>query len=297
MRRGRLAAIGVAAVWIAAYRRHERRERVRSGRGRDRLAVRDPAAIRRDLEDRAAAGGPRGLAMEADLRRLAAGAGTTIVVGSGDGSLLELVSATGRAVGVELSHRGAHAAAKERPAPGRWSVQADGSRLPFAAGSADLVAIACAHRTGRPEDLVWEAARVLRTGGRLVLEVPNACRAPSAHPATHALVWLARAFGATHPWAVPGRGWTEPQPISTDLRTDPAGAEVWLPRIEHVPQELVWLVGAAGFRDVRWRTGGGGLPDLPGLRRLGPRLVMQARLGAPPIGGAPPLGIWPGASG
>ena len=126
---------------------------------------------------------------------------------------------------------------------------------------------------------------------------PNACRAPAVPPLTHAFVWAARALGATRPWAVPGRVWTEDAPIDRELLSDRDGPDAWLPAIEHVPQELVWLLRSAGFRDVRWRTTGPGASPLPLLDRLGARVVVEARLDAEPVSVAPPLGIWPGATG
>ncbi len=252
----RRLAVAAIAVWTVTYLRHERGVRDRSGRARARLGVRDPAAVRRALEVRAGEADGRRSVLEPDVRRLAREAGMTVVAGCGDGSLLELVPATAGAVGLDLAHAAVRPAAKARGGGARAFLQADAARLPLRDGAADLVVLECVGRMERPEDAVWEAARVLRPGGRLVLQAPNACRAPAVRPLTHPFVWVARALGASRPWLVPGRGWTEPRPIDRDLRSDPDGPDAWLPSIEHVPQELVWLLRSAGFREPRWRSTG-----------------------------------------
>lgn len=285
-----LAALG--AAWTRAYRRHERIVRERSDRERRRLGVRDPAAVLRALESRPP-GGAAGV--EATVRRLASD-GLTVVVGSDDGSLLEMVPTAGRAVGVDLSATAVREAAKSRAAPGRAFVQGDGARLPVRSAAADLVVLRALHRTVRPEHVVWEAARALRTGGRVIVEAPNACARPSASPLTHAPVWLARIAASTRPWLVPGRRWTDERPIAAALRTDPAGPEVWTPNVAHVAREIEWLLRAAGFRGVRWRAVGA-FAGVPGLRRLGPRLHVEAVCATEPVAAVPPLGLWRGSEG
>lgn len=279
-----MAVGGALGLWAVAFRRHERAAAARSETERARLGIRDPAALRRAFQERGTRQAPDG-----PLSREVAGAdGTVVLVG------VPAARPSTGTVAVDVATSVLRGMAKRSDDLATCAGRAE--RLPLRAGSADVVALGCLHRIERPEDAVWEAARVLRPGGRVLLEVPNACAAPAAPLLTHPLVWAARALGARRPWLVPGRRWTEPAPIDRELRSDPAGPEVWMPEVHHIPAEIVWLLRAAGFRSIRWRTVGGPV-RWPGLHDLGRRLLVEGRRDAPPVGAVPPLGVWRGATG
>ena len=126
--------------------------------------------------------------------RLYAAPGRLLDVGCGGGHFLRAARIEGwRGIGTDLSHAACHAARATAEAP---IVQADATALPFRNGALDAVTLvnvldltAAARRT------VDEAARVLRSGGLLVVRVPNGPLHATAARALARLGPLARRRG------------------------------------------------------------------------------------------------------
>jgi SAM-dependent methyltransferase len=112
-----------------------------------------------------------------DVRWVPAGAGTCLEVGSGGGFYTEPLARHLPPSGTLLSlerHHGSLVALRsrlaERPGPTLRQVCGDGTRLPLAAGSVDVVFLGyCLEEMPDPYRAVAEAHRVLRPGGRLVV--------------------------------------------------------------------------------------------------------------------------------
>ena len=92
-------------------------------------------------------------------------------IGCGEGRLTRALAGTGRRpIGFDTSEPLVRAAARH---PSRVHVTiADGARLPLARRYADLaVLFMCLHDMDRPDQVLAEAARVLRSGGHLAVAI------------------------------------------------------------------------------------------------------------------------------
>lgn len=126
------------------------------------------------------------------------GPGTVVLdVGCGPGTTAEAAAAAG-AVAVALDYSAAHAT-DAAGRPGVVAVRADGTRLPVADRSVDVVVCECVLSTfvDKPAAVV-ELARVLRPGGRLVLSDVTVS-GPLPEPLASAIGWAACAAGALAP--------------------------------------------------------------------------------------------------
>lgn len=112
-----------------------------------------------------------------DVRWVPAGSGTCLEVGSGGGfytgALARHVPSSGTLLSLER-HHGSLAVLRsrlaDRPGATLRQVCGDGTRLPLAAGSVDVVFLGyCLEEMPDPYRAVAEAHRVLRPGGRLVV--------------------------------------------------------------------------------------------------------------------------------
>jgi SAM-dependent methyltransferase len=102
-------------------------------------------------------------------RLVGAGPGTCLDLGCGTGIAIPRLLARGwRVVGVDLSGDQLRVARQRARAPGVVLVAADATALPFADGSFNAVVSLLTHTDfDHPEAAFAEAARVLRSGGRL----------------------------------------------------------------------------------------------------------------------------------
>jgi methionine biosynthesis protein MetW len=101
-------------------------------------------------------------------------------IGCGDGELIERVAQRyGRIVGADISPSVVQSAARRRGAMARW-LTLDASRpLPFDDGSFDaVISLSTLQYLFDPAAFLDEAHRVLRPGGRLVVETPNVAYLP-----------------------------------------------------------------------------------------------------------------------
>jgi SAM-dependent methyltransferase len=97
--------------------------------------------------------------------------GRALVVGCGSGNDVTVPPAE-TVVALDLSLVGVRAARDERPSA--QYLQADGTKLPFASGTFDVVMCSeVIEHIAAPECLVAEIARVLRANGCLILSIPN----------------------------------------------------------------------------------------------------------------------------
>jgi ubiquinone/menaquinone biosynthesis C-methylase UbiE len=197
----------------------------------------------------------------------------------------------------------------------------DAERLPFADGAFDVVVFSeVIEHLLRPERAVWEVARVLRTGGVLVMTTNNASEVPLWSPLTHLFAWLEKAFGAYHPRLISRRPWVWPYKMDRAI-LPPGAPDVWLPHTHHIYAETREMFRSAGLEAVSFSTfefpppqahlsawldrrGDAGkravdvleaiCRRVPLLNRLGCHMLVVSRKTRPPVADAPPLGVWPG---
>ena len=228
-------------------------------------------------------------------------------------------------VGLDLpAHHIAFAAGSFRGRPTtlrtQW-VRGNGEFLPFPDASFDVVVMTeVIEHLLQPERAVWEVARALKPGGVYVMTTNNASEAPLRSPLSHALPWLEKAAGATHPALISLRPWVWPEPVHESL-LPPGSPAVYLPHTHHIYGETRGLFATAGLDTFDWftfefpppqaastawleRRGERGRQAVdaieslarrtPGVRRLGCHLFMVARRADRPIAATPPPGVWPG---
>ena len=199
--------------------------------------------------------------------------------------------------------------------------QADGERMPFADEVADVVVMSeVIEHLLRPEQAVWEVARVLKPGGVFLMTTNNASEVPLRSPLSHLFAWIEKALGATWPRLISYRPWVWPWPVSADL-LPPGSPKVYLPHTHHIQGETRAMFAAAGLETFRWSTfefpppqsatarwldgkgdAGRRVVDVietaarrtPVVRRLGCHLYMHARKTGPSVAPEPPPGTWPG---
>ena len=197
--------------------------------------------------------------------------------------------------------------------------QADAARLPFTDESFDVVVMSeVIEHLLRPEDAVWEIARVLRPGGTFVMTTNNASEVPLRTPLTHLFAWIEKGLGANRPELISYRPWVWPEPIGV---TKDSSEKVYLPHTHHIQAETRAMFAAAGLETVHWSTfefpppqsataawldrpgdAGRRAVDLiesvaqrtPFVRRLGCHLFMVATKTGTLVAPSPPAGVWPG---
>lgn len=197
----------------------------------------------------------------------------------------------------------------------------DAERLPFADAAFDVVVFSeVIEHLMRPEQAVWEIARVLKPGGGLVMTTNNASEVPLWSPLTHLFAWIEKALGAYHPQLISRRPWVWPHKMDRSIL--PADApDVWLPHTHHIYGETRKLFAAAGLDSYHFSTfefpppqaklagwfeskGAGGrravdaleavCQRLPLVNRLGSHMFVLARKAPGPVAPIPPAGVWPG---
>jgi ubiquinone/menaquinone biosynthesis C-methylase UbiE len=200
-------------------------------------------------------------------------------------------------------------------------VRGDGEHLPFADSQMDVVVMSeVIEHLLRPEDAVWEVARVLKPNGIFILTTNNASEVPLRSPLSDVGAWLEKGLGATFPSLISHRPWVWPDRIDPDLL--PEGSEdVHVPHTHHIQAETRKLFAAAGMDRVRWSTfefpppqsrsarwferrGGIGIrlvdaleaiaQHTPFVRRLGTHVFIVSRKVRDPVADRPPPGVWPG---
>lgn len=199
--------------------------------------------------------------------------------------------------------------------------QSDAERMPFGDGTFDVVVMSeVIEHLVRPDRAVWEVSRILRPGGVFLMTTNNASEMPLRSPLSHLLPWLEKSLGATRPALISRRPWIWPEKVDPDL-LPPDSPDVYLPHTHHIPAETRRLFALAGLETFRWSTfefpppqsatagrleamGERGLRlvdalerwacAMPGIRRLGTHLFMQARKDGAPVSPVPPPGAWPG---
>lgn len=199
-------------------------------------------------------------------------------------------------------------------------VRGDAEHLPFENGSFDVVVWSeVIEHLMRPELAVWEVARVLRTGGVLVLTTNNASEMPLRFPLSDPLSFLEKALGFRHDRLISHRPWVWPWPIDRSI-LPPDAPDVWMPHTWHKQAESSRMFAAAGLTTVhastfefpppqsasaKWfdKRGATGrhlvdglealCQSVPLVNRLGCHVLMVAEKGTEGLP-APPPGIWPG---
>ena len=200
-------------------------------------------------------------------------------------------------------------------------VRGDGEHLPIADASVDVVVMSeVIEHLLRPENAVWEIARILRPGGVFVMTTNNASEVPLRSPLTHMGAWIEKGLGATFPSLISLRPWMWPHRVDRDLLPE-GSPDVYLPHTHHIQAETRRLFAAAGLDRVRWSTfefpppqsrmaawferrGALGLKlvdaleavaqHTPFVRRLGTHVFIVSRKTRDPVAPRPPDGIWPG---
>jgi ubiquinone/menaquinone biosynthesis C-methylase UbiE len=218
----------------------------------------------------------------------------------------------------------AYAVRKYASSPGSLRVgfsRSDAAALPIQPSTIDVVVMSeVIEHLVRPEQAVWEIARVLRLDGVLVLTTNNASEAPLCSPLSLPLAWIEKALGADVPELISHRQWVWPEKVHDDLLPD-GSDDVYLPHTHHIPAETKRLLAAAGLETLTWssfefppphsrtarvleRLGAAGrwgadvieaaAQATPLVRRLGTHLLIVARKTGAPVASAPPSGVWPG---
>ncbi len=200
-------------------------------------------------------------------------------------------------------------------------VRGDGERLPVADGTVDVVVMSeVIEHLLRPENAVWEIARILRPGGVFVMTTNNASEAPLKSPLSHLGAWLEKGLGATFPSLISSRPWVWPERVDRELLPE-GSPDVYLPHTHHIQAQTHKLFAAAGLDRVRWMTfefpppqsrmaawferhGSLGIKlvdaleavaqNTPFVRRLGTHVFIVSRKTRDPVAERPPPGVWPG---
>jgi ubiquinone/menaquinone biosynthesis C-methylase UbiE len=200
-------------------------------------------------------------------------------------------------------------------------VRGDGEHLPLADASVDVVVMSeVIEHLLRPENAVWEVARILRPGGIFIMTTNNASEVPLRSPLSHLGAWIEKGLGATFPSLISSRPWVWPERVDRDLLAD-GSPDVYLPHTHHIQAQTRKLFAAAGMDRVRWSTfefppphsrmaawferrGASGLKLVdaleaaarrtPFVRRLGTHVFIVSRKTRAPVAERPPHGVWPG---
>jgi ubiquinone/menaquinone biosynthesis C-methylase UbiE len=200
-------------------------------------------------------------------------------------------------------------------------VRGDGEHLPIADASLDVVVMSeVIEHLLRPENAVWEIARILRPGGVFVMTTNNASEVPLRSPLSHLGAWIEKGLGATFPSLISSRPWVWPERVDRELLPE-GSADVYLPHTHHIQAQTRKLFAAAGLDRVRWMTfefpppqskmaawferrGRIGIKlvdalevvaqHAPFIRRLGTHVFIVSRKTRDPVARRPPAGLWPG---
>jgi ubiquinone/menaquinone biosynthesis C-methylase UbiE len=274
-RRVRIAsAAGLAALWLAVYRRYRIAGRRQTADEYERLRSANWTAFSRHYNERVPTISEEfelwgsfhqhrhemryDLVAEA-VRAHVPGGGRILDIGCGSALVAErLQDVDAEYVGLDLpAHQVAFAARsfcdREMTLRTAW-VRANGERLPFADASFDIVVMTeVIEHLLRPELAVWEVARVLKPGGVYVMTTNNASEVPLRSPLTHALAWVEKAAGATRPALISLRPWVWPEPVHESL-LPPGSNPVYLPHTHHIYGETRGLFAAAGLDTFDWFT-------------------------------------------
>jgi ubiquinone/menaquinone biosynthesis C-methylase UbiE len=254
-----------------------------------------------------------------------------IVVDIGCGSALvadRIAELQAEYVGLEFgAHQLGVAAEKSSTTSSRPSTlhrdlaRGDAAALPLRDGQVDLVVMSeVIEHLLRPEQAVWEVARVLRPGGVLVMTTNNASEMPLRSPLSHPFAWIEKALGFHHPTLISNRPWVWPDAVQSSL-LPPGSPPMHLPHTHHKQGETRRLFDLAGLETfhassfefpppqsatARWLESHGqrgrrvvdGIEAVaqrvPLLNRLGCHLFMLARKVGDPVSPVPPAGAWPG---
>ncbi len=338
MRRG--LALGLGAVWLTSYARYRKRGieataheyellRTATAEAFSRHYNESVPTVEEELDVWSDYHGHRHemryrLVGDATRRHLPPG-GTVLDIGCGSALVADrLVDRSAHYIGLDFGGHHIDSAAKRAGDLGgqlRTSfVRGDGERLPLRDGSVDVVVLTeVIEHLLRPELAVWEIARVLRTGGVLVMTTNNASEMPLRFPLSDPLAYLEKTVGFSHDGVIAHRPWVWPEPVSRALYGEDA-PPIWLPHTWHKQAETKRMFAAAGLQTIaassfefpppqsataRWldRRGATGrlivdrieavCQAVPGVNRLGCHLMMVARR-VPGGSEVPPAGIWPG---
>jgi ubiquinone/menaquinone biosynthesis C-methylase UbiE len=209
-----------------------------------------------------------------------------------------------------------------RSGPMRTSfVRGDGEHLPIADASVDVVVMSeVIEHLIRPENAVWEIARILKPGGVFIMTTNNASEVPLRSPLSHLFAWIEKGLGATFPSLISWRPWIWPERVDPQL-VPPGSPDVYLPHTHHIQAETRKLFAAAGLDRLSWTTfefpppqsrmaawferrdeRGRRMVDVleaiaqhtPFIRRLGTHHLMVTRKTRDPVAPRPPSGVWPG---
>jgi ubiquinone/menaquinone biosynthesis C-methylase UbiE len=209
-----------------------------------------------------------------------------------------------------------------RPGSMRTSfVRGDGEYLPIEDASVDVVVMSeVIEHLLRPENAVWQIARILKPGGVFIMTTNNASEVPLRSPLSHVLAWAEKGLGATFPSLISYRPWVWPERVDPQL-VPPGTPDVYLPHTHHIQAETRKMFAAAGLDRLSWMTfefpppqsrmaawfeardeRGRRLVDkleavaqrTPFIRRLGTHHLMVCRKTRDPAAPQPPAGVWPG---
>ena len=339
-RRRAAAAAGLGAVWAANYARYRRNGKRRTAHEYELLSTATREAYARHYNERVPTieeefevwGRYHQHRHEMRYDLVAKAADTALR----DGDLLLDVGCGSALVADRLTHRAIHyvgldygghhisyAAKKYREHSGALSadfVNGTAEDLPLRDNSVDVVVFSeVIEHLVRPELAVWEIARVLRLGGKLVLTTNNASQMPLTPPTANPLAWLAQALGAYDERFISMRPWIWPDAVDATL-LPPGTPPVYLPHTWHIQAQTRRMFSAAGIEVTHFSTfefppaesktaqllesrgaQGRQLVDIieavcrntPLVSRLGAHLFLVAEKRAQPPAEIPP-GIWPG---